>query len=305
MVTADEARAELLRRLKTLGYRFIAVTPTTHATVLARRPPATLSLRDIFGWNRPFAGSDLSPPLLALLDAGDALDSRDGMFRSKLRVASLGGDLLLHGGFPTDDVDAVFFGPDTYRFARFIEQQLPRIGAADWLVDMGAGCGAGAIAAARLRPFGKITMVDINDGALRLAAINASVADVRAETMQADALPGGADLIIANPPYMIDASGRSYRDGGDLLGGAVALAWTRQFLGQPAPGATMLLYTGAAVVGGQAPLLDRLARECANVGASLEWDEIDPDVFGNELERPQYGAVDRIAVIGAIITSAR
>lgn len=302
-MTEDEARAELLRRLKDLDYRFITVTPATHATVLSRPSSAKLSLRDIFGWNRSFAASDLSPDMLQLLAAADALEQRAGMFRSKLRVASLGSDLLLHSRFPTDDADAVFFGPDTYRFARFIEQQLRRLGDAQWLVDMGAGTGAGAIAAARTRQFGRITMVDVNQQALRLAAINSSLAGIAAETLLADALPGGADLIIANPPYMMDASRRSYRDGGNLLGGAVALDWIRQFLAHSAPGASMLLYTGAAVVDGQAPLVDQLASDCAQARASLEWDEIDPDVFGDELDRPQYGTAERIAVIGAVVRS--
>jgi hypothetical protein len=37
----------------------------------------------------------------------------------------------------------------------------------------------------------------------------------------------------------------------------------------------------------------------------LSYREIDPDVFGEELELPGYEAVDRIAVVGAVIRRGR
>jgi release factor glutamine methyltransferase len=36
------------------GYRFITVTPATHARVLARDVRPARDLRDVFGWSRPF-----------------------------------------------------------------------------------------------------------------------------------------------------------------------------------------------------------------------------------------------------------
>ena len=302
MVAAEEPLVELLRLLKDARYRFVTVTPATHARVLSRPPKAPLGLTDIFGWNRPFSPDDLSPSLMALLRAADALEPRQGELRSRVRVASLGDDLLLHGAFPTDGPEAVFFGPDTYRFARFVRHRLPKLGEADWLVDMGAGSGAGAIAASRARGFGRVTLVDVNDAALRLAALNAAAAQVPAEILLSDTIPRGAQLVIANPPYMMDTLGRAYRDGGDLLGGAVCLRWAKQALAGLAPGGTLLLYTGAAYVDGRAPLLDALARACVEAGSSLELDEIDPDMFGDELEQPGYANVDRIAAVGASIT---
>ena len=296
-----EALAELLRYLKIAHYRFVAVTPATHARVVSRPAPRTLGLRDIFGWNRVFDQGDVSEAVIALLQAAGALESQEGKLRSKVRVASLGEELLLHSSYPTDEADAVFFGPDTYRFARFIEQQLPRLGKTQWLVDMGSGSGAGAIAAARLRKFAKVTMIDTNAAALDLARINAAAASVDAEMILSDTIPGGADLIIANPPYMIDAAGRSYRDGGDLFGGQVALDWARQALEQLQPGGAMLLYTGAAFVDGQAPLIAELERMCAETGSTVDIAEIDPDVFGEELDQPHYTPVERIAAIGAVL----
>ena len=304
MVTSQKALAELLRYLKAASYHFVAVTPATHARVLSRPAPKRSTLRDIFGWNRKFDPSALSPGILDLLRAADAVGSEGGKFRSKVRVASLADELLLHSAFPTDDVHSVFFGPDSYRFTHFVQQQLPRLGHAKWLIDMGAGSGAGAIASAKVAKFEKITMIDTNVGALDFASINAQSASVKAETLLSDAIPGGADVIIANPPYMMDAAGRSYRDGGDLLGGAVTLDWARQATACLAPGGAMLLYTGAAYVDGHSPLLTSLATACAEAAFTLELSEIDPDVFGEELDRPHYGTVERIAAVGAVIRRA-
>ena len=300
----QEALAELLRHLKARNYDFVAVTPATHARVVARPAPKRPGLRDIFGWNRSFQEEDIEPDILALLRAADALDERGGEFRSKFRVASLSGDLFLHSAFPTDQPDAVFFGPDTYRFARYVKHQLPRLAGARWLVDMGAGSGAGAIASARGGHFQRVTLVDTNAAALELAAMNAAVAKVTVETLLSDQIPEGAELVIANPPYMIDRAGRSYRDGGDLLGGAVALDWARQAMRRLAPGGSMLLYTGAAIAGGKAPLIAALEQVCAESGWRLDVEEIDPDVFGEELDQPGYEGVERIAAVGALLKAA-
>lgn len=300
-MTEGEPLAELLRTLKAAGYRFIAVTPATHDRVIARPAPDALSLRDIFGWNRPFEPADLSADVLAVLRAAEAVEPCAGKLRSLVRVASLSDDLLLHSAFPTDDADSVFFGPDSYRFARFIAQHIDQVASADWLVDMGAGSGAGAIAARRARAGRRTTLVDINARALRLAAMNAEAAGLTAETSLSDAVPRGAGLIVANPPYMMDSGARSYRDGGELLGGAVALDWVRQALAALAPGGTMLLYTGVAYCGGTAPFIEALKPLCAAAGAALDVEELDPDVFGEELDQPAYGDVERIAVIGAVI----
>lgn len=302
-MTAQEPLAELLRYLKAAGYWFVTVTPTTHAQVLSRPPQGQLSLRDIFGWNRPFGPRDVSPAVLEFLRAAGALDEQNGTLWSKVRVATLGDDLLLHSAFPTDDVDTVFFGPDTYRFARFIRQQLQNRRDAKWLIDMGAGSGAGAIAAARVRTTTRITLVDVNAEALKLAATNAAVAGIRTDTLLSDTIPAGADLIIANPPYMMDAAARSYRNGGDLWGGAVSLDWLIQALERLTSGGTMLLYTGAAFVDGEAPLLQQIERACADAGASIEFDEIDPDVFGDELKQRNYARVERIAAVGVVIST--
>ena len=74
MVTDEDALLDLLNQLKAHDYEFTCVTPATHARVLARPFDEPPSLRDVFGWNRPFAPADL-PALRAPLErAGE----RDG-----------------------------------------------------------------------------------------------------------------------------------------------------------------------------------------------------------------------------------
>lgn len=294
-MSADEALADFLRLLKQRDYRFTTVTPATHARVLAR-PCGQPDLRDIFGWNRPFDPQHLDPDLLECLQRSDMLDQSGAQLRSRIRVASLEDHLFLHSRFPTDEADAVFFGPDTYRFARFIREQM-RGRDRQSIVDMGTGSGAGAILAASLAPNAEVTGIDINAQALRLAAINARAAGAHMATLQSSEVPRGADLVLANPPYIMDSASRAYRDGGALLGGQLALEWVKQALDAMRPGGTMLLYTGAPVVEGRAPLIEALHDACPN----LALEEIDPDVFGEELDQPPYAKVERIALITAVI----
>ncbi|PJI53760.1 SAM-dependent methyltransferase, partial [Methylobacterium radiotolerans] len=51
----EEAVLSLGRALRETGYSFTTVTPATHAHVNARpRNAEARSLRDVFGWSRPF-----------------------------------------------------------------------------------------------------------------------------------------------------------------------------------------------------------------------------------------------------------
>jgi len=151
-VSADEALVELLRLLKERDYRFTVVTPATHARLLARaceRP----GLRDIFGWNRPFNEADIEVDLLDCLKQADMVERDADSLRSRVRVASLGSDLFLHSAFPTVQRDAVFFGPDTYRFVRFLRQRIPALQPApSWVIDMGTGSAAGSRRATAIAP---------------------------------------------------------------------------------------------------------------------------------------------------------
>lgn len=303
---ADAALVELLHFLRLYEYRFTTVTPTTHSRVLARGEVSDTGLRDIFGWNRPFSSDQIEPVLLGLLGRAGAISTGENdKFISRVRVASLGDDLLVHSGFPTNDRDAVFFGPDSYRFVNFVKREVPSLSNVRSIVDMGAGNGAGGIAVARLLDGARITLVDVNAVALAMAATNAAAAGVDANLLEADCIPDNVDLVMANPPYIVDDKRRQYRHGGEMFGGAVALGWVRQALEKLSPAGVMLLYTGVAFVDGRSPLLAEIAQECRAARADVTLTELDPDVFGEELTKEPYREVERIAAFGIkIIRSA-
>lgn len=309
-VTAEreaEVLRDLIATLKRQDYRFITPTPATHARVLARDDRQHAGdLRDVFGWSLPFARELLDASLLEALEAAGLIEAAGDLLRSKVRVSTLGPDLLVHSAYPTDDTHAVFFGPDSYRFARFIADELRRCPEREGstLVDIGTGAGAGAIAAAHGCPRVDIVMTDINPAALRLARVNAQAAGVEARFVQGEDLSGVAgalDLVLANPPYIIDPAGRAYRDGGELHGAGVALAMACEAVPRLAAGGRFLLYTGSAIVRGADALHDRLVQLAAAEGCRLRYEEIDPDVFGEELETAAYADVERIALVTAVI----
>jgi hypothetical protein len=65
----------------------------------------------------------------------------------------------------------------------------------------------------------------------------------------------------------------------------------------------LLLYTGAAIVAGRDPLREALETVCSNAGASFSYQELDPDVFGEQLAAPGYEDVERIAAVGLTATA--
>ena len=305
MERADEALCELGRALFARGYEFVAVTPDTHRRVLERDPRPARDLRDIFGWSRPFEPAILPEDCRGLaLEAGiirEGVIRGDGeLCRSSVRFSSLGGRLYVHSAFPTDSADAVFFGPDTYRFHALVARSL---GPCRCLVDVGAGTGAGGLGAAALAE--RLVLADISAPALRFAAVNARLSGVAAEIVESDVLAsveGSVDAVIANPPYLRDGAARVYRDGGGRHGEALSLRILRESLGRVEPGGKIVLYTGAAMVDGRDGLREQTELMCRAAGASFDYAELDPDVFGNELDQPAYAGVERIAAVGLVVT---
>ena len=298
--TRETALVALLRELRALNYHFTTPTPATHARVIARRGRAR-DARDVFGWSLLFAPAALSEDLLTLMRAAYLLEENSGEFRSRVRVSSLGDDLYLHSAYPTVQHDAVFFGPDSYRYATFLNASLQQLGDIGTLVDIGTGSGVGAIVAARSAKIARVVGTDINPQALQFARANAAAAGVKAcflEGSGMDAVNDTIDVVIANPPYILDDGHRAYRDGGALHGAALSLDWAMQAADKLRVGGALLLYTGSAIVGG----VDRfeLALRDALSGFDVRYREIDPDVFGEELERDAYADVERIAVVGVV-----
>ena len=297
---ADErAILRLAQLIAETGYAFTTPTPATIARVNARPGAETAhDLRDVFGWSRPCQPGLLSAAIeQAALAAGVLVPSEAGL-RSTVRLSSLDGGLVMHSAFPTSAADAVFFGPDTYRFTRAILQALPP--APRRVVDIGCGAGAGAIVVARARPDAEVFGVDINPAALLLTRVNATLAGVEVTTRHSDVLAGldgDFDLIVSNPPYLVDPGERAYRHGGGPLGADLSLKILRSAIDRLRPGGTLMLYTGAAIVEGSDPF--RAAAVADLAGSAMNWtyDEIDPDVFGEELEGSVYAVSDRIAAV--------
>lgn len=302
---AADALLTLLARLDGEGYQFVPPTPATHFRVL-RRPgmDEARDLRGVFGWSLPFRETVLPADLLDLLERAGMLRREGALFRSGVRVARIHGQLFLHSPFPTDAEDAVFFGPDSYRFVDFVRAELAPTRPVDRLVDLGAGSGVGGLMAAPFVPSARIALLDRNPKALRLAGINARHAGIEVDAVEGESIDdvaGTVDLVIANPPYMIDESGRTYRDGGDMHGARVSFDWTCAAARRLAPGGRMLLYTGSAIVRGRDELREQLQDVLPGLGCTLRYREIDPDVFGEDLDKPAYADVERIAVVGAVI----
>jgi methylase of polypeptide subunit release factors len=306
-----ESLLRLAGWLQAQGYGFTTVTPATHARVNARPGTETArSLRDVFGWSRPFAPSLLPAEPLECLRAAQLLEpDAAGRLRSRVRFSTLEGQLFAHSAYPTTAEDAVFFGPDTYRFVQLVTQELQRepLPAGGVILDVGCGAGPGGVMAARAAAAQQPQLVlsDINAQALRFAAANAAHAGWGAAKLaQGDlygAVDGSFDLIVANPPYLNDSQQRAYRHGGGRWGEALSARIVREGLPRLAPGGRLVLYTGVAMVDGEDPLLEGLRVCLGEHGWPWNYRELDPDVFGEELEEAAYAQAERIAAIALVV----
>lgn len=303
----DEALLQLARALKASGYSFITSTPLTHARINARKENAwAKSVRDVFGWSRLFTREILPAQIWELMKSAQIVEAHENGFRSTLRLSSLRSglkdELFWHSAFPTIQNDAVFFGPDTYRFALAIESWLAA-GASTprRIVDIGCGSGVGAVLMGRAFPDAEVLAGDINQSALRLTKINAALAGTRNIQAQhsdlLDGVEGGFDMILANPPYLLDATERAYRHGGGSFGEGLSLAILEAAIERLNSNGVLLLYTGAAVVDGCDPLREAIEKRIDRAGFEYSYREVDPDVFGEELENAAYENAERIAAV--------
>jgi methylase of polypeptide subunit release factors len=311
-VPADRALLKLGQGLKQEGYRFTTITPASHARVASRAATGRPSLTDIFGWSRPFAAEDVPENMLARMADAGVLDIAGSAFRSSVRFSTLGDLVFLHSAFPTEQADAVFFGPDTYRFARLIRHSLGSMqrSAAPGrfrILDIGAGSGAGGLYAASLaaRFLPSVALSDINPRALRFCKLNAALNSVRnVEIIESDLyanVDGLFDVILANPPFLVDPLARMYRHGGGELGFELSLRITEQGLSRLASSGRLVLYTGSTIVDGVDLFREALSSRLTGFGVEFDYEEIDPDVFGEELDHSPYDRADRIAVVSVII----
>jgi methylase of polypeptide subunit release factors len=192
MGPAGEALVEVGRYLKGRGYQFVTVTPATHRLINGKPGHKSAILASIFGWSRWVRIEEIDQTLFELLETAEVLEFEGGFARVRVRFSTLGDQLFLHSSFPTESEDSVFFGPDTYRYCRAIRDDLPNLRQEDGLtiLDLGCGCGAGGLSAARLLGprCGSLTLSDINPKAIRYCAVNA-------------ALNGVANVVITHPHF--------------------------------------------------------------------------------------------------------
>jgi methylase of polypeptide subunit release factors len=300
--------AQVIRQLRAEDYRHVTPTPATIERVNAR--PGNEIARDlvgVFGWSRPFPDGIVPTALLAELDRARFLHRDGELCRSAIRVSTLGGEFFAHSAFPTIAADAVFFGPDTYRFCRAIRAHLPDPATIRRAVDIGSGAGPGGILVARHAPAAEVLLLDVNESALRLSRANALAAGLaNVEARRSDVL-GGADgrfdLIVSNPPYLNDPLVRAYRHGGGSHGTALSVRIATEALQRLALGGRLILYTGVAILGGVDPFLAAVEALLRAAPVAWTYEEIDPDVFGEELDSPAYATADRIAAV--VLTATR
>lgn len=307
---ADEAAFRtgvlgLLGHLAAEQYRFVTPNRSVHALVRRRREAddATL-LRDAFGWVRPFSSGMLPRDLETSLQAAGVIEIKEGRLRSRLRVSSVEEVLFAHSAPDAGD-SAVFLGPDSYRYARFLKHALAALPPAATALDIGIGAGVGALTLLSEGLARTVHGSDVNPPALKLAVLNAEHAGLAVTAHLAAGLPETPeqfDLIIANPPFIAGSSGPTYSAGGDLYGAALSLEWARASLDRLTDGGRLVLYTGAPVVDGVDIVRAGLAEMAEQSGFRLSYEEIDPDIFGGSLKRPEYQNVERIAAVGAVLS---
>jgi 23S rRNA G2069 N7-methylase RlmK/C1962 C5-methylase RlmI len=175
------------------------------------------------------------------------------------------------------------------------------------ILDLGAGSGAGGLYAALCagQQCSSLTLSDINIRALDYCAVNSALNQVRADSIvQSDLFHDvghGFDLIVANPPYLRDKLARAYRHGGGALGAALSVRILTEGVPRLAPGGRLVLYTGSAIVNGRDQFGEVVSSWACGRSLRMSYEEIDPDVFGEELDQPPYDIADRIAVVSVIV----
>lgn len=286
------------RHLQAEDYHFTAVSPQTQARMLSRAGDCIgTSLREIFGWNLPFGVGALPRPIFERMRRGGLAVAQHGLLRSVVGFATLNGHLYAHDAYPATSADTVSFGPDIYRFAAALRAQLRPC---DLLVEVCCGTGVGGLESG-VGLAQRVVLTDNSPRALTFAAANRLLARNTGVILQPGDLLAGIDerpdAIIANLPYLSNPLARTRHDDGGILAHGLALRVIREAIELLAPGGQLLLYTGTPIIDGT----DRFAAAALplawNSGVDVAYEEIDPDVFSEELDGSSYAAVERIAAV--------
>jgi hypothetical protein len=102
---------------------------------------------------------------------------------------------------------------------------------------------------------------------------------------------------MSNPPYILDADELPYRHGGGEHGAGLSIQIVKTALARLLPGGSLLLYTGVAIVDGVDAFLDAIKPLLGEACDDWHYEELDPDIFGGQLECEGYERVERIAAV--------
>jgi len=152
-----------------------------------------------------------------------------------------------------------------------------------------------------------LVLADINAKASFLSSINAEFSGLNHSVVHANAprdVHGSFDLIVTHPPFMMDDAQRAYRDGGGLHGAQLSLDWAREAIGKLNAGGKLVLHTGVSIVNGRDVLIEEIERHVHGDEWTIDYHELDPDIFSEDLDTPPYvrDDVERIAAVGLCIT---
>ncbi len=162
---------------------------------------------------------------------------------------------------------------------------------------------------ARARPDAEVLAVDINPRALRLTAVNAELAGlVNVSAYHSDVLgsvQGEFDFDHgANPAIPTMTANAPIGMAAGRWGEGTVGAYCRRVVPRLALGCSLVLYTGGGdrrrgrpfPEGGHAFIGQRCCRWAGPIA------KLYPDVFGEELDKPGYERVERIAVVALTVT---
>lgn len=278
---------------------------------------------------RKTLSSLLSPDLLRQLrEASIILSEDDGLLKANFRLSNfylphVGSSennvsclYYVHSPFPTNEDDAVFFGPDSYFFLDFLTRASSHLlhKPPKTIVDVCCGSGAGAIHMSRAYPDGKVLGLDLNPKAVALGRVNAALASCHVDFAESDlfsALPSlpALDLIVSNPPYIASFGSEDvplYAAGGAQQGLALPLRIVEEGVKMLAVGGLLMIYTGVPISDrrpGRDPFLEALQsiENAELVGYRI----IHPDMWPEEVGKGAYAEVGRIQVVGAVLSRSK
>lgn len=111
--------------------------------------------------------------------------------------------------------------------------------------------------------------------------------------------------IVTNPPYLLDAGAKICRHGGAELGSCLSTRNVVEGLPRLCTQGTPILCAGFPIVAGRDTFWESIASAVQTPNVCCEYAELDPYIFGKELDAPAYSQVDRIVAVALVVTKIR